>query len=94
MKQLELFEKPKPVLHKARTYLDLNIHEKINVKGNSLQFARVFLDQARYRIHIIRRDDHPESLQWKKIRWHLNHNPESIETTIWRKKNNNTLELT
>lgn len=90
--QLELFEKPKPVPRKARTYLDLNIHEKINVKGNAFVFARTFIQQARNRFPIMR-DDHPEGLQWKKIRWHLDHNPESVETILWRKKNSNTLEL-
>lgn len=93
MKQLDLFAVAEPLQNKVRYYTDLNIHEKINVKGNSLQFARTYIRQARYRRFPIRRDDHPECLRWERLQMHYRLNPKSIETIVWREKEQNLLGL-
>lgn len=67
--QLDLFAEP-PVIYNPRYYKDLNIHERINVKANSLGFAIIYLYALRRgfnKVSIIRRDEHPEGIQWDKL---------------------------
>jgi hypothetical protein len=85
--QLDLFTEPR-IISKKRYYKDLNIHERINVKANSLGFARVFILQLRRgfdHCSVITRYEHPEGIQWKKVEQQNKLNT-SIETIIWREK--------
>lgn len=88
--QLDLFEEPR-VVFKPRYYKNLNIHERINVKGNSQGFAKVYLFQLRPgfdKMHIIDRYEHPEGPNWELIRWHLKNNSKSWKTILWREEEN------
>lgn len=89
MEQLKI-EFPK-VQRKSTTryYKDLNIHERINVKANSLQFANNYIRQLKRgfdSVHAITRHEHPEGIQWDRLIWHQKHNLCSIETIVWLNK--------
>jgi hypothetical protein len=94
--QLDLFTEPR-VVFKPRYYKDLNIHERINVKANSLCFARVYILQLRPgfdKVSIIMRDSYPEGIRWNRLKQHNKLNPKSWDTILWReKRNKEKLEL-
>lgn len=86
--QLDLFTEPR-VMQKSIYYKDLNIHQRINVKANSLIFAHVFILQLRRgfdHCSIITRYEHPEGLQWELLREHRELNPKSYQTIYWREQ--------
>lgn len=87
--QLDIFATPVTPA-KKRGYLDLNINERINVKGNSCGFASNYLNSNYHYSFTIRRDEHPEKLTDRCLE-HERINKRSMETIIWRRTINSKL---
>jgi hypothetical protein len=72
MKQTKLEFDPVKILKRIR-YLDLTIHERINIKANSCGFQTIWLNHAmpwfRKHLGIVTISDHPERLTDKWF-WH------------------------
>jgi hypothetical protein len=59
-------------------------------------FAQTYIRQLKRgsdEVHIIRRDDYPEGLNWDNLLWSRKHNLKSIETILWKEKHHNILKL-
>ena len=87
VEQLNMFS-PRIERKPSRYYKDLTIHEKINMKCNTFGFATNCLRQGKRgwaTMHPIHRSDKVEMIDWKGLRWYLDHNKKSHQTLLWRK---------
>ena len=73
---------PKPERKKPKTYRDLNIHEKINIKSNSSGFEEVYLRNPWQILYFSQKTDMLNN-NWF---WHYRHNyKRSLTTRMWLK---------
>lgn len=84
MKQLNLFQNEYKPQGRPPYYMELSIHEKINVRSNYCGFGKIlYLTDHRYKRFTIRHDDVTTHLT-ERYFWHYKMNcNRSIETIIY-----------